>query len=550
MFDLNELDELVDKIYRGGAEGHGPDHARFVMKEAGRICFALTNDKEHSKLAVIAAAFHDFDRGKAGPGLAAKFAEGCLAGKLPEEEIAIVKSAIMAHTFGIEIESGQVVLKPDPERKSSVEIALFLADKLEQIGEKAIGRRNRFLAEVLQVCSMRTCVSYWNERVRRLEKEFTRYYHILEPLYPSVRHDVEIVGGYARALERGELEAVERLMDAFAAKWSLITVSSPTKVILCGEHFVVHGKPAISMPTSIRNLATLTKNEDGAVRILADFLDEKIEFVIGEYASGEASERAANGNGKAGAIEFVAALVRKLRDTLKIREGLAIAVRVKGFKGLGNSASISASLVYAFHLARGYPREYLEGSEFRKKLLQLVHESEEISHGRASGIDATTVAMARPLRFQKGTEPFEIALECPEGYVLAIVDTYIDCRNTTRELVEKFTKNLEQMGDDERMEYLEKYDKALMMFAAGKWKEAFELNQSLLGIVTSDGARKAIEAAKPFGAAKITGAGGEGGAVIALVNDFGKFRETVESMGFKVYRFEIDTAGVQVETIS
>ena len=545
MFDLNELDELVDKIYRGGIDGHGPDHVRFVMKEAGRICFALTNDKEHSKLAVIAAAFHDFDRGKAGPGLAAKFAEGCLAGKLPEEEIAIVKGAIMAHTFGIEIEGGQVALKPDPERKSSVEIALFLADKLEQIGEKAIGRRNRFLAEVLQVCSMRTCVSYWNERVRRLEKEFTRYYHILEPLYPSVRHDVEIVGNYARALERGELEAVERLMDAFAAKWSLITVSSPTKVILCGEHFVVHGKPAVAMPTSIRNLATLTKNEDGATRIMADFLDEKIELVIDENANGEAQE-----NGKAGAIEFIAALVRKLRDVLKIREGLAIAVRVKGFKGLGNSASISAALVYAFHLAKGYPMEYLEGSDFRKKLLQLVHESEEISHGRASGIDATTVVMARPLRFQKGTEPFEIALECPNGYVLAIIDTYIDCRNTTRELVEKFAKNLEQMGEDERKEYLEKYDTALMMFAAGKWKEAFELNQSLLGVVTSDGARKAIEAATPFGAAKTTGAGGVGGAVIALVNDFGRFREVVEPMGFKVYRFEIDTAGLQVETIS
>ena len=591
-FNFNELEQVVDKLYLGGLKGHDAEHVKLVMREAGKIAFALTKSKDLVKLATIAAAFHDFEhvphartfsegdsiehatraraivgqqadenfsswknqidqqvdsieREKDNPELGARFAAAYLKGRLSEDEIGLVRSAILKHSFGVRVAGSEVVTSPEPERRHSVEIALFLADKLEQIGDKAIDRRNLFLAEKTNICSLQQCVKYWKERVRRLEDNFTRYYNVLEPLYPAIAGDVEAVRDYALALERMEPAAIERLMAAFEANWKIITVSAPTKVILCGEHLVVHGKPAVALPTSIRDFITLTKpaGEETRTVVTMDTESERVEF--------EVTQTNVSQNGSPGDIGFISDLVRKLRDSLKITSGMHIAIRVRGFKGLGNSASISAGLAYAFHLSKGHWREYLDGPDFRKKLLQLVHEADEIAHGKASGIDATTIVMAKPLRFQRGAEPQEIKIDWAEkGSSLAIVDTYRDCRNTTKELVEKFTKNLEAMTESDRKSYLESYDWALGMFMAGKWKEAFELNQSLLGIVTSKDAGRVIEAAKPFGAAKITGAGGEGGAVIALVSDFGKFSEAVEKLGFKVHKFELDTSGVLVENIS
>ncbi|MFA6036193.1 MAG: hypothetical protein WC759_04515 [Candidatus Micrarchaeia archaeon] len=321
-----------------------------------------------------------------------------------------------------------------------------------------------------------------------------------------------------------------------------ISATAPTKVILCGEHFVVYGAPAIAFPTAVPNEVVLRERKGEGFEI---------------ESAGRTAKALPDGRAEGDAM---------LRNFLQLYWTLVEGSRRKpgtklhatfvshgAFKGMGNSASLAAALA----------RTLLRYSKRKKKpdeLFNLVQENEMRMHGgRASGIDARTVIAGKPQVFMKKFAPvqhdFRDAELClPKGAVLLAVDTYAGHREGTGNMTAKFAKEHgivkapEDLDDAERRALSTGYGR---IFGAilGELKEEgdakklgrlMDENEKLLKSVESRGIKEAIAAARKAGAlgAKLTGAGGEGGAVIALAwkKDAAKIIKSEKKLGFRAFR--------------
>jgi mevalonate kinase len=127
------------------------------------------------------------------------------------------------------------------------------------------------------------------------------------------------------------------------------------KAILVGEHFVVHGGPALAVPVS----ASLT-------------------VTLGADPGWSGPELAQRG---------IPAMLEALG--LPAGEKAGIGGRVEGElplgAGLGGSAALAAALLRALGVEEG------------AALARAIHRCEKVAHGRPSGLDGLTVAMERPV---------------------------------------------------------------------------------------------------------------------------------------------------------
>jgi mevalonate kinase len=183
----------------------------------------------------------------------------------------------------------------------------------------------------------------------------------------------------------------------------------------------------------------------------------------------------------------------------------------------------------------------------KNELWMAVQMAEEIAHGgRPSGIDAMSVVsgstkLTRVLKDEEISWRFEKKLiSLPKGTSLIIVDTFKGKRSTTGEMIKIFAKRygLLQKGAVKTLHDLTAADKTKLAafqkvfakivvqlkpngspVALGK---ALERNQALLskGGVSTKRIDYAVRIAKEHGAhgAKLTGAGGHGGAVIVVAD--------------------------------
>jgi mevalonate kinase len=321
-----------------------------------------------------------------------------------------------------------------------------------------------------------------------------------------------------------------------------ISATAPTKVILCGEHFVVYGAPAIAFHTSVPNEVILRERKGEGFEIES----------AGKIARALPDGRAEGDMMLRNFLQLYWTLVEGSRRTPG-KKLHATFVSHGAFKGMGNSASLAAALARA--LLR-YSKRKMKPEE----LFNLVQENEMRMHGgRASGIDARTVIAGRPQVFMKQFNPvrhdFRDAELClPKGAVLLAVDTYAGSRESTSGMTAKFAKEHgiakapEGLDDAERkalsLEYVKIFGAILReLTAEGDAKKLGRLmdeNERLLRSVESTGIKAAISAARKAGAlgAKLTGAGGEGGAVIALAGkkDAAKIIKAEKKLGFRAFR--------------
>ncbi|MEZ4240890.1 MAG: mevalonate kinase [Myxococcota bacterium] len=155
------------------------------------------------------------------------------------------------------------------------------------------------------------------------------------------------------------------------------------KLLLCGEHAVVHGHPAIALAVDRATEVTLSP-VDGPTTVTSRHTDHRV----------------------------LDALLTVLPP-----EGFDVGVRtdLPVGRGMGSSAALAVALVRARAALDG---EALDGDEVYARAMPI----ERAFHGNPSGVDVAVAARGGCLWFVRGEPPVREALPAP-GWSLVVLDT-------------------------------------------------------------------------------------------------------------------------------
>ncbi len=288
----------------------------------------------------------------------------------------------------------------------------------------------------------------------------------------------------------------------------MIKISASAKIILFGEHAVVHGQPAIAVPVSdVRAYVQVEKSRQG---MTIASLNNRETVRITRTNPHE-----------------LAQTVRIILDKLGIPSipnlFITLNSQIPIGSGLGSGAAVSTAI------ARGICAAYKLNPSL-ELINEAVYEVEKLHHGTPSGIDNTVIVYERPVYFVRG-EPIQ-TFSIARPFTLLIGDTGIHASTKiavgdVRKLYEsdppRITPLFEQVGNLVRQ--------ARAAIESGNLDPLGDLmnqNHAILRelTVSSTELDSLCEAARQAGAqgAKLSG-GGRGGNMIALVSD-----ETLENV--------------------
>ncbi len=181
-------------------------------------------------------------------------------------------------------------------------------------------------------------------------------------------------------------------------KESAVTAFAPGKVILCGEHAVVYGQPAIALPV-FREQAKAEVLLTPGKPFTIDLPDIGAAFTLAEAPAAEPLARVAR-------LTLARLKVEPPPARLTIHSTIPIA------SGMGSGAAVATALVRA--LSR-----FLSVQLPPAEVSALVYEGERLWHGTPSGIDNTVIAYGRPVWFQKEAPPRPFHTAIPFTLVVA-----------------------------------------------------------------------------------------------------------------------------------
>lgn len=285
-----------------------------------------------------------------------------------------------------------------------------------------------------------------------------------------------------------------------------ISVSSPGKTILFGEHAVVYGHPAIAVPlTSIHLKASflgLPGQAAGTIRVRNANTGQ--DELLSDLAVDDPVRAA---------LQYTADYVKVPR--LSATE-ISISSTIPIASGLGSSAALASTLI------RGFSR-YLGFNLSDQQINDLSYEVEKIQHGTPSGIDNTVITYKQPIYYIKG-QPVQF-LKFRKAITIIVADTGIP--SLTKETVAQVKADLDQQPKVvkpllEQMGLIAKNAKKEL--CSGNIEEIGHLmteNQDLLKQlgVSCPELDKLVAAALSAGAlgAKLCGSG-KGGNIVAVVH--------------------------------
>lgn len=277
------------------------------------------------------------------------------------------------------------------------------------------------------------------------------------------------------------------------------------KVILFGEHAVVHGRLAIAAALD-RGARAEAASTEGGSRLTLDPWGRSV---------------------RVGDDDEVARAFSSVLDALG-GEGdvdVHVSVEVPGGAGLGCSAALAVAIARASAGARGLSID-------DERAAACANAWERVFHGNPSGVDVAVAARGGVLAFRKGETPTRVM---PGGEMeLAVVSTGEPA--STRSMVESVARQLAR-----RPQVVERTFDGIDTLAKegtkaierGLWYEVgrlMDLNHALLAslMVSTESLERACNAARAAGAlgAKLTGGGG-GGCAIALAP--GRTSEVLEA---------------------
>jgi mevalonate kinase len=273
------------------------------------------------------------------------------------------------------------------------------------------------------------------------------------------------------------------------------------KVILLGEHGVVHGRPALAAGLGRGVLATATRAEADALVLMGMGSDDARRFPpegAGEEPLARAFHVALAGYG-----------ARPFPAEVRCEVGLPPGA------GLGCSAAIGVAVVGALDALYGVARTPEERGAYCLAW-------EEVFHGNPSGVDNTMAAVGGIHVYRKGRPLEPLRPRVP----LHLVVGYSGEGSSTKEMVESVAHFAERWPSEaekifDGMAALVGYAK--LALEEGNLRhvgQLMDLNHKLLSslMLSTERLEALCGAAREAGAlgAKVTGAGG-GGCMIALV---------------------------------
>ena len=300
------------------------------------------------------------------------------------------------------------------------------------------------------------------------------------------------------------------------------------KVIIFGEHFVVHGVPGIVSATDAKTDAEVKKSEKGLV-----INDERTG------SKGYAEEK------KIQQIESIQRMLKAMGMPADTAMSIWIGGNLPGFSGLGASAASSVAI------ARAISEEFgLKLSD--ERINEVAYEAEKAYAGNPSGIDNTAATYGGLMWFKKNTAGGpdlveKITIKNPVEIVIGSTGKVANTKAMVEGVAERKKSNPEKYNPlFERAEEIAVEGRKAL--EAGDFKKVGALmneNHTLLqGIeVSSKELDLLVGIAIEQGAfgAKLTGGGG-GGCMTALTPSEKlqeKVASAIEKEGFQVLRTKI-----------
>jgi len=273
------------------------------------------------------------------------------------------------------------------------------------------------------------------------------------------------------------------------------TAFGPGKVILLGEHAVVYGHLAVAAPLS------------WGVSALAESA-KRCELVLPKLVQGRGRR----------VLQAAFARAAKLAGSPPVKVRLESDLPVS--MGLGSSAAVAVACARVLLKVANRPAT-------PRDVLGLALEMEREFHGTPSGVDHTVSTLGQPIAYrraqgQRRSRVRPLKAPRPVKLLVALVgirsptsQTVANLRGRTARWPDRYQRLFKEMGQlaKEGAEALEGGD----LDALG---DAMNANHGLLSAVgiSSQGLDEMVHRLRAMGAlgAKLTGAGGDGGAVIGL----------------------------------
>lgn len=337
-----------------------------------------------------------------------------------------------------------------------------------------------------------------------------------------------------------------------------IIARAPAKLILTGEHAILHGVPAIAMAINCYCDTTIAPNKTSGVLFNLSNLDHKRERTLQHLRRFKAKiensyHQFLEGNRSIRSVlkkpfhllEYTAsAFIEKVSS--EHREGFSVHTDSKipeGF-GLGSSAAAIVSTNYALNI---FTEKHLSLDE----LFQLNLDAENLQHGRASGLDIYVSAHGGLVRFCRNKKIME-PLIWPDFPLTLILtgkpeSSTGECVNHSKAFFERHLKLIKEFEKVSEAIY-----EALQSTDFDAFKVAITQNERLLeqiGVVP-ERVQTLIHALEVQGlAAKVCGAGaisGDNAGVVAVFADFDTVRKALPASSYDtLMEASIDVEGVR-----